>query len=339
LLPQVKRLELFTRGNVVVKGSDDGTLQVHLKQRVRANSIEEAARFLGPVGRIGPFVALGNVMRLELNPAAGARVLTDLEITVPRQLGLLWVNNLAGGVEVYDLDGNVQADTGGGPIAMDRIRGSVRSHTGLGEMKLGTIGGSLQCSSGGGSITLESAQGEVNCVTGGGDVGVKFAGGALMVSTEGGNIRVEKAGSTVRARSVAGVIDVGQARGAVFADTRGGSVRVKGGAGPMSLSTMMGNILAELMGGGRLTDSTLQAESGDITVMIPAGLGLDVRARNESGAAPRIISDFPEIRVRSVGFQSPAGPGTTGQGTINGGGPVLDLSTNGGTIFLRRVKQ
>ena len=73
LSAQVKRLELFTRGNVVVKGSDDGTLQVQVKQRVRANSAEEASRYLGPMGRMGPFVAMGNVMRLELNPVAGGR--------------------------------------------------------------------------------------------------------------------------------------------------------------------------------------------------------------------------------------------------------------------------
>jgi DUF4097 and DUF4098 domain-containing protein YvlB len=356
LSPQVKRLELFTRGNVIVKGSEDGSLQVNVKQRVRAGSSEEAARLFGPVGRLGPFVALGNTMRIELNPAIGGRVLIDLEIAVPKQLGLLWVNNLTGSVEVYDIDGNVQADTGGGPVTVDRIRGSVRSHTGLGGIKIGTIGGSLQCSSGGGSITVESAASEVNCATGGGDIGVKYAGGALVISTEGGNIHVEKAGSTVRARSVAGVIEVGQARGAVFADTRGGSIqvgssngvraesgggtiRVKGGSGPMTVSTMVGNILAELFSGGRLSDSSLQSEAGDITVLIPSGMGLAVRARNESGVSPRIISDFPEIQVRSVGFKAPAaGPGVTGQGSINGGGPVLDLNTSSGTIYLRRAK-
>lgn len=355
LSAQVKRLELFTRGNVIVKGNEDGTVQVNLKQRVRASSAEEAARLLGPSGRLGPFIGVGSTMRIELSPPAGDRVLTDLEISVPRQLGLLWVNNLTGGVEVYDMDGNVQADTGGGPIAIDRIRGSVRGHTGLGGLKIGTIGGSLQCSSGGGSISLESAGGEVNCATGGGDIGVKNVAGALVISTEGGNIHVDKAGSTVRARSVAGVIDVVQAKGQVFADTRGGSIqvgssngvraesgggtiRVKGGSGPMTLSTMMGNILAELFAGGRMTDSSLQADSGDITVMIPQGLGLAVRARNESGGSPRIISDFPEIQVRSVGFKAPAGPGVTGQGSINGGGPVLDVNTSSGTIYLRRAK-
>jgi len=350
LSPQVKRLEILTRANVIVRGSENGTVQIHLRQRVRAATVEQANRAWGPVTQLAPFVALGNLMRLELFPTGSSRVITELEISLPKQLPVLWVNNRTGSVEVYDLDGSVQADTGGGPLVMDRVRGSVRGHTGFGDIRLGMIGGSVQCSSGGGSITLENAAGEMNCVTGGGDISVKTAGGAVAVSTEGGNIRVENGGSTVRARSVAGFIDVVQARGAVFADTGGGSIqvgsangvraesavgtiRVKGGSGPMTVSTMLGNILAELVAGGRFADSSLVSGSGDITVMIPPGMGLSIRARNDSGFSPRIVSDFPEIEVRSIGFGSPRG-----QGAINGGGPVLDLNTNDGAIYLRRAK-
>ena len=350
LSTQVKRLEILTRANVIVRGNEDGLVQIKLRQRVRASTAEEANRAWGPVTQMGPFVAAGNLMRLELFPPGSSRVITELEITLPKQLPVVWVNNRAGSVEAYDLDGSVLADTGGGPLVMDRIHGNVRGHTGFGEIRLGTIGGSVQCSSGGGSIALENAAGEMNCVTGGGDIAIKYAGGAIAVSTEGGNVRVGQAGSTVRARSVAGLIDVVQARGAVFADTGGGSIqvgsangvraesaagtiRVKGDSGPLTVSTMVGNILAELMAGGRFADSSLAAGSGDITVMIPAGMGLAVRARNDSGVSPRIVSDFPEIQVRSVGFRSPQG-----QGAINGGGPVLDLTTNGGAIYLRRAK-
>lgn len=350
LSAQVKQVEIFTRANVTVRGSADGTVQIKLRQRVRANTAEEANRMWGPVGQIAPFVAAGGVMRLEVYPPGSSRVTTELEISVPRQLPFVWVNNRSGSVEMYDLDGSVRADSGGGPLVMDRIRGDVRGHTGFGEIRLGTIGGSAQCSSGGGSITLESATGEMNCVTGGGDIGIKFAGGAVAVSTEGGNVRVEKAGATVRARSVAGVVEVVQARGAVFADTGGGSIqvgsangvraesaagaiRVKGGSGPMTVSTMLGNIVAELMSGGRMADSSLMSGSGDITVLIPAGLGLAVRARSDSGTATRIFSDFPELQVRTAGFRSPQG-----QGSINGGGPVLELNTSGGAIYIRRAK-
>jgi hypothetical protein len=350
LSPQVKRLEILTRSNVIVRGSEDGLVQIKLRQRVLASTADEANRAWGPVTQMAPFVAVGNLLRLELIPRGSSRVISELEISLPKQLDVVWVSNRTGSVEVYDLDGSVQADTGGGPLRLDRIRGSVRGHTGFGEIRLGAIGGSVQCSSGGGSITLENAGGEMNCVTGGGDIFVKVAGGAVAVSTEGGNIRVEQGGGTVRARSVAGLIEVAQARGAVFADTGGGSIqigsangvraesaagsiRVKGGSGPMTVSTMMGNILAELVAGGRFADSSLVSGSGDITVMIPAGMGLAVRARNDSGVSPRIVSDFPEIEVRSVGFRSPQG-----QGAISGGGPVLDLNTNGGAIYLRRIK-
>jgi len=351
LAPQVKRLEIFSRANVTVRGNDEGTVQIKLRQRVRANTSDEANRTWGPAIRLNPsFVAVGNTLRLTVLPPGSSRVTTELEVSLPKHMLHVWVNNQAGSIEVYDLDGSVRADSGGGPLVMDRIRGDVRGHTGFGEIRLGTIGGSAQCSSGGGSITLASATGEMNCVTGGGDIDVKFAGGAITLSTEGGNVRVEKAGSTVRARSSAGLIDVVQARGAVFADTGGGSIqvgssngvraesaagtiRVKGGSGPMTVSTMLGNILAELMSGGRMANSSLAAEAGDITVMIPSGMGLAVRARNDSGMPPRIVSDFPELEMRTIGFRSPQG-----QGVINGGGPVLDLNTNGGAIYLRRSK-
>jgi DUF4097 and DUF4098 domain-containing protein YvlB len=157
--------------------------------------------------------------------------------------------------------------------------------------------------------------------------------GSLTVSTEGGNIHVVRAGGTVQAKSLAGSVDVEEARGKVYADSSAGAVRVRGGSGPLTVSAMLGDILAELFGGGRLGNSSLVSGSGDITVMIPAGLGLAVRARNGSGSPARVISDFPEMRARSVGWQR--SPVT--MSSIQGGGPVLDLSTNG-TVYLRRAK-
>ena len=350
LAPQVKRIEILTRANVTVRGTEDGNFQIKLKQRVRANSADDANRLWGPGTQLGPYVAAGNLLRLELYPGSSARVVTELEISVPKQMLQVAVNNTSGSIAVYDLDGNVQIGSGGGPLIADRIRGDVRGHTGFGEIRLGTIGGSAQCSSGGGSITLENASGEMNCVTGGGDIDIKFAGGAIALSTEGGNIHVERAGATVRARSVAGLVEVEQAKGAVFADTGGGSIqvgtsngvraesaagtiRIKGGTGPMTVSTLLGNILAELMTGGRMSDSSLASGEGDITVFIPANMGLAIRTRSDSGLAPRVVSDFPELQLKTVGFRSPQG-----QGAINGGGPILDLSTTSGAIYLRRTK-
>src|SRR4051794_17165703 len=66
LSERVQRLEIFTRANVTVRGSSDGTIQVKMRQKVRASSADEANRLWGPGTQIGPFVAAGNLMRIDL---------------------------------------------------------------------------------------------------------------------------------------------------------------------------------------------------------------------------------------------------------------------------------
>lgn len=332
LSKQVTRIEIVTRAHVVVRGSTNGSFGVILRQRVRALSPEDANQAWGPPQPMGPFEPTGSILRLGWFPQGSGRVDSMIEVMVPHQLASLGVNNQSGTIEVYDIAGDVQVETTGGPVVVDRIGGDVRATTGLGELLLGRIGGSVQCSSGGGMISLVSAAGEVNCITGGGDIEVGSVGGGLVVSTEGGNIHVVRAGGTVRAKSLAGLVDVEEALGKVYADSSAGAVRVRGGSGPMTVSAMMGDILAELFGGGRFAGSSLVSGSGDITVMIPAGLGLVVRARTSSGSPARIVSEFAEIQAKSVGWRSPAATSS-----IQGGGPVLDLNTNG-TVYLKKAK-
>ena len=97
-----------------------------------------------------------------------------------------------------------------------------------------------------------------------------------------------------------------------------------------------GSIVAELLSGARLQNSTLAAGMGDITVLIPSNLALTVQAVNESGGSGRINSDFPQVRPRAGGFPG-AGP-MVAEGALNGGGPMLRVNVTGGTIYLRRTK-
>jgi DUF4097 and DUF4098 domain-containing protein YvlB len=273
-------------------------------------------------------------------------------VNVPRWVTSAILETQLGDVEAYDLEGNLQAATTAGLIQCDRIRGSLIARTGGGEIRLGRIGGPVRCLSGGGSIFVDGAGGEAICQTAGGEIRVREAGGPLVLSTEGGNIHVDKAASTVEAHSAGGVIEVLQAGGVVFADTRSGSIqvgssrgvrgesgagtiRVKTSSSPLRLSTAMGSILAELVAGSRLDDASLVAGSGDVTVFIPSNLAVSVIARNDSGGNPRIVSDFAEVRSRSIAFIPPP---AVAEGAINGGGPVLRINVAGGTIYLKRLK-
>ena len=112
-----------------------------------------------------------------------------------------------------------------------------------------------------------------------------------------------------------------------------GQVRVKGTSGPLRISTAAGSILAELVNGMTPEDSSLVAGAGDITVFIPSNLSISVVAASQSNGPRRIYSDFNEVRVTNTGmFQAPV----TAQGSINGGGPMLNLSAASGVIFLKR---
>ena len=338
------RLQVITRGSVVVRGSAGDRVTYKLVERGKSR------RLFGDVTTTTR--VMGDLTRLVLAPASAAGAITRLELNVPHQVLAAILETELGGIEAYDVDGSLEAVTTGGPIHCDRIRGGVVGRTGGGEIRLGKIGGPARCVSGGGSIYVDSVGGEANCETAGGDIVVRKAGGPLVLSTEGGNIQVERAASTVEAHSAAGVIEVSQAGGQVLADTRGGSIqvgsargvrcesmagtiRVKTASGPLRVSTALGSILAELLAGARLDESSLVAGAGDITVLIPSNLALSVMARNDSGGNPRIVSDFSEIHGKTIGFSRPP---LVAEGAINGGGPVLRINAAGGTIYLRKLK-
>ena len=85
-----------------------------------------------------------------------------------------------------------------------------------------------------------------------------------------------------------------------------------------------------------MQDSILSTGAGDITVYIPSNLPLTVKALNESGPQGTIISEFSEILVRNAA--EAARERVLAEGTLNGGGPVLRLTSTGGTIYVKRQR-
>jgi hypothetical protein len=344
------QLRVVFRGNIVLRGSKTDQIVYKLVQRGKAHSDDEAKHlFRGVFISAIPMVTMTT---LTVIPSAGGLVSNDLEVSVPKQVAISIVQTQSGSVEAYDLDGSVQIIASMG-IRCDRIHGNVDGRTQGGEIRLGKVAGWVQCASGGGSIFVDSVGGSAKCETAGGEIVVKEAGGPLLLTNASGNIEVDRAASTVEAHTGEGLIEVNQAGGEVIADTRGGSIqigsargarcesaagaiRVKNASGPLNVQTVMGSILAELIAGSRLEDSLLSANSGDVTVLIPSRLSLSVMARNDSGANPRIHSDFSEVPVKSFGFSHPP---TLAEGQINGGGPVLRINVGAGIIYLKKLKQ
>ncbi len=337
------RLKVVSRGAVTVNGTDSGSLEYSLVKKVRARSEADARRLLSEF--VFKTSHAGDLTQFTLSSGSGTG---DLNIRVPRTLRWAGIETHGGRVEVVDLEGVVQASTGGGPMRLDRIGGQAVANTAGGEISLGAMRGPVHCSTAGGTIRAESLGAETTCDTAGGEIVVNEATGPLRVSTAGGSIRVARAGGTVLAETASGSIDVGEARGMVRAETAGGSIEVgaangvrcesAGGgirlakaSGSVRASTAVGSVMAQLLASG-FSDGFLSTAAGDITVVIPSNLAVTIRAQNAAAGARRIVTEFPEIQVRVDGGQ------VFGEGSLNGGGPVLRLAGSGGTIYIKRQK-
>jgi len=342
------RLHITSRGPVILNGTLNGgarpSLSYNLKIRVKAANADEARllvkRFSVRVVKQG-----GNSMYLVVQRGDG---MADLQVNMPGSAPETNISTTEGAIAFYDLDGAVQAETGGGAVTADRIGGNIVVRTAGGDITLGAVRGNAKCTTAGGKIAANLVRGEARFETGGGDISAQEVQGLVHATTMAGSIRILNAGSAVIASTGGGPIDVGQAHGVVTARNSGGPVKVgsaegvrcenAGGgvnlnniSGSVRVSTAIGSIIASLLAGKPMSDSFLSTGGGDITVIIPSNLGVTIRAQNElAGNIRRIVSEFPGISVRVEGGQVVA------EGPVNGGGPILRISGTGGTIFIKR---
>jgi hypothetical protein len=356
------RLRVETTGNVTLRGTspDRGSageqITYTLTVRVKAGNAREAEALMDRVNvKTGTEGGWGSI---KVTPPRRDSSGLELSVTGPRALRQVRAETLGGNVQGSDWDGDFEAQSAGGRIAVDRIRGRSELRTAGGDIEVGNVSGALRCFSGGGAIRVDSAAAAVWLETAGGEISVHQSGGPVQASTGGGNIRVERAASTVVARTSGGLIQVQQADGPVTAESSGGAIQVNsangvrcesaGGAirlrnvaGAVHAFANSGSIMAELGAvagdsGHAMANSVLSTNAGDITVLIPSNLALTIQAVNESGGSGRINSDFPQVRQQPGGMPG-VGP-QMAEGALNGGGPLLRVNVVAGTIYLRRAK-
>lgn len=336
------RLRVDCQGPVHVEGGTANDFTYTARVSVAAATEGEARRILARSS-----VRVTAAGEWSVVSVAGGSITVDLTVQAPH-LSAAAISTSEGTVEANGIDGLLTIESGAGEVKCDRIRGAARLTTGGGDIQIGEVDGGLRGSTGGGRITVKSVRGDAVLETGGGDieianasssvradtaggaVRVTNAGGSVTASTGGGPIVIGKAGGIVITRNMAGPVQIGAAPG-VRSESGTGAIRLSNIAGSMRVSTAVGSIIASLLGGSPFADSFLATGNGDITVMIPSNLGVTIRAQNDLADSPRrIVSDFPGVPVRMRGMQVVA------EGRINGGGPLLQITGTGGTIFIKR---
>jgi len=87
-------------------------------------------------------------------------------------------------------EANVDARTGDGSIAIERISGKVQLNTGDGNVKVTEVTGDLRAHTGDGSITLDRVDGRVDADTGDGSVALNGKLEGVRLRTGDGNVRL-----------------------------------------------------------------------------------------------------------------------------------------------------
>lgn len=175
-----------------------------------------------------------------------------------------------------------------------------------------------------GSLRVDDVQGNALLRSTNGSVRLYRAQGSYDVLTTNGSIEMSAHSGDVKARTTNGGIRVAGLEGSLTAESSNGAIhaRITGvAAQPLRLETTNGGIevTVEKQPAGMQASTT----NGGITVRLPAELKASIRASGSSVTSDFDINgDVEKKRVR---------------GTINGGGPLFDMSTSNGRIRLERL--
>jgi len=207
-------------------------------------------------------------------------------------------------------DTSLQAHTGSGSQRVVGIQGPVDTSTGSGSIYVKKITQDVDASTGSGSIDIDSVDGRTSLRTGSGSITAQRMAGSVRASTGSGSITVKQIESELQ----------GQRR--VEASTGSGSIHVEGVSGFLKAGTGSGSITAS---GNPADDWNIGTSSGNVTLQVAPDAAFNLRVRTASG---RISVDHP------VTIQGPVGRNSL-NGTVRGGGSLVDIHTSSGSITIR----
>lgn len=298
------------------------------------------------------------------------------EVRVPRQYNTD-VSTAGGSINVEGTEGRVMARTSGGSINVEEITGEVRVNTSGGSLNLTSITGPVEGNTSGGSINVEDVTGRLDVRTSGGSLNIVGVQSDVDAQTSGGSVYIDEVQGSVRARTSGGSMDVGRVTQDVSIQTSGGDIevadiggrtdaRTSGGdiegrtlRGPVDVTTSAGDIeLGDVQAGVEARTSVgdieveltvsdfdvdystrLTTSHGDIELILPPNLPASIDAMVKPlyrWDRDDILSDFPLSRTTPDDERSRT---LRSSGDINGGGPSIDLRTNGGSIRIERGGQ
>ncbi len=176
-----------------------------------------------------------------------------------------------------------------------------------------------QLNTSGGSITLSDVEGRQEVSTSGGSLNFENIAGNTTASTSGGSINVDGYEGTLDAKTSGGSIRLFRGTGEMNVHTSGGSIVMDDISGSVEATTSGGSIKAAIENLGEYL--TLHTSGGSINAVVPQGLGLDLDLSGNR-VNTQLTNFTGETKKDHI------------EGSINGGGIPVKMSTSGGSVNL-----
>jgi DUF4097 and DUF4098 domain-containing protein YvlB len=331
-LPGDGRVQIDSEhGSVTVHVTDNGDAPVKLvvHRHVAAESQEEANKYND---KQKPTITVeGNTLhvdsgekqpQVQIGFVMGPRIISDMEIWAPRKAPVQ-ISAAHGDVTVTQRDADVKISTTHGDVQASQIKGNVDVTSHKGDIQISQITGDVHLDGKADDITLTD-----------------ISGVALLDGEFFGDTKLSHIGKSVKFHSTRTDMELGKLDGELNMDsgdlhatsvhgpfevhTRAKDIRLEDISGPITIENSHGEI--DLRPKSPFGDVNVSNHQGAIHIVIPENAGFAVNARSSRG---ELESDF-NLNVTKTGDDH------VGQGNVGNGGNKLQLTTDHGTIEIRK---
>lgn len=291
-------------GSITVTGDSNGQVVVHAVIRANDNWMNwigggDIASRIKSIEDNPPIEQSGNTIRIgHMHDGDLRNISISYEIHTPRET-TLHTRSGSGHQRVTNVNGPVDASTGSGGMEVSGVTSGARLQTGSGGIEMSDISGSVRARTGSGGIRGDKIGGYSSV-----NASAKFQGKALPLAS-------------------AGTTGPGAQNAYLEFEAGSGHIRLQNIAGSLRASTGSGGIDAE---GRQMGDWDLRTGSGGVSVQLPQNSKFSLNARTNSGS---VSSDFPVTAQGTMSRHELVG-------SVNGGGPRLDIRTGSGGIRIEK---
>lgn len=255
------------------------------------------------------------------------RVTTDLQVTVPRN-STIEASGRQGDFEVTDLNGDVDIASDNAGVRIQNVAGNVHVDTRRGDIvRCRNVKGNVDVKGRGKDVELEQISGPVT-VNGhySGVVSLRELADSAHVDGMDTELKLNRLPGQVRMEH--GSLNVQNADGPVEVSGKSTDVEISGFSDSLIVQVGKGDIKLR-PGKLPLAKMSVRTRSGDVDLAVPDSAKFDLEASTSHGD---VENEFGEP-LKQVSYGN---NGSKLEGTV-GGGPTLSLTTDRGTITVRKA--